>query len=110
MQDARKLIGKRVQYFRKMRNLSQEDLSGRVGIEEKSLSRLERGVHFPSLETLERIQVELEVELKDFFEFSDKPSADELRSFLVTTISQADYRTLVKLEKAVRKTIGTGTE
>src|SRR5579871_5472904 len=107
MQDARKLIGKRMQYFRKLRDLSQEELSSRIGIEEKSLSRLERGVHYPSLETLERIRAELGVELKDFFEFSDKPSADELRTYLTTAISQADYRTLVRLEKAVRKAIGT---
>ena len=107
MQDARKLIGKRVQYFRKLRDLSQGELSSQIGIEEKSLSRLERGVHFPSLETLERIRVELGVELKDFFEFSDKPSADELRTFLAMTVSQADYRTLLKLEKVVRKAIDT---
>ena len=86
--------------------MSQGELASRVGIEEKSLSRLERGAHFPSLDTLDRIRAELDVELKDFFEFSDKPSADELRNFLATTVSQADYRTLVKLDRVVRKAIG----
>ncbi|MFZ6723596.1 helix-turn-helix domain-containing protein [Undibacterium sp. Ji49W] len=102
MEDVRHLVGQRVQILRKRKQLSQEELSSRIGIDTKSLSRLERGQHYPSLETLERIRVELDVDLKDFFDFDGKPSAEELRDFLMRTASKADYSNLVKMADAVR--------
>lgn len=109
MEDARHLVGQRVQILRKRKQLSQEELAGRIGIDTKSLSRLERGQHYPSLETLERIRQELDVNLKDFFDFDDKPSAEELRSFLMRTVSKADYQNLVKMADAVKAAL-MGTE
>ncbi|MCH8618741.1 helix-turn-helix transcriptional regulator [Undibacterium sp. TS12] len=109
MEDVRHLVGQRVQILRKRKQLSQEELAGRIDIDTKSLSRLERGQHYPSLETLERIRVELDVDLKDFFNFDDKPSAEELRDFLMRTASKADYPNLVKMADAV-KTVLQGSE
>lgn len=109
MEDVRHLVGQRVQILRKRKQLSQEELAGRIGIDTKSLSRLERGQHYPSLETLERIRVELDVDLKDFFDFEDKPSAEELRDFLMRTASKADYTNLLKMADAV-KTALQGSE
>ncbi len=105
MEDVRQLVGERVQILRKRKNLSQEELASRIGIDTKSLSRLERGLHFPSLETLDRIRMELGVELKDFFNFDDEPSAEELRDFLMRTASKADYPDLVRMADAVRLAI-----
>ena len=102
MEDVRHLVGERVQILRKRKQLSQEELASRIGIDAKSLSRLERGQHYPSLETLERIRVVLEVELKDFFDFDGKPSAEELRDFLMRTASKANYSILVKMTDAVK--------
>jgi transcriptional regulator with XRE-family HTH domain len=102
MPDVRRLVGKRIQILRKRKDFSQEELAGKIGIDTKSLSRLERGTHFPSLETLDRIHLELGVELKDFFKFDDRPSAEELREFLLRTSSDADYATLLELVKAVQ--------
>jgi len=102
MEDVRHLVGERVQFLRKQKGLSQEELASRIGIDTKSLSRLERGQHYPSLETLERIRAELHVELKDFFDFDGKPSAEEMRSFLMRTATKADYSALVKMVDAVK--------
>jgi transcriptional regulator with XRE-family HTH domain len=105
MHDVKKLIGERVRTLRNRRNLSQEVLAGRVGIDMKSLSRLERGAHYPSLETLEKIQVELGVELKDFFDFEKFPSADEMRDFLIRAARDADYATLERMSSAVKSVL-----
>lgn len=105
MQDAKRLVGERVQTLRKRKKLSQEELSSRVGIDTKSLSRLERGAHYPSLETLERIRVELDVDLKDFFDFDERPSAEEMRDFLIRTASNADYDSLMKMTNAVKSAL-----
>jgi transcriptional regulator with XRE-family HTH domain len=102
MEDVRHLVGERVQILRKRKQLSQEELASRIGIDAKSLSRLERGQHYPSLETLERIRIALEVEMKDFFDFDGRPSAEELRNFLLRATSKADYERLVKMADAVR--------
>lgn len=102
MEDVRHLVGERVQILRKRKQLSQEELASRIGIDTKSLSRLERGQHYPSLETLERIRVALGVELKDFFDFDGRPSAEELRNFLLRAASKADYESLVKMADAVK--------
>lgn len=105
MQDVRKLIGERVRALRKRKSFSQEQLAGKVGIDMKSLSRLERGAHYPSLETLEKIQVELAVDLKDFFDFDVSPSAEEMRDFLIRTASNADYITLERMSAAVKSVL-----
>ncbi len=105
MKDVRHLVGERVQILRKRRQLSQEELAGKIEIDTKSLSRLERGLHYPSLETLERIRSELGVELKDFFDFDGEPSAEEMREFLLRTASKADYESLVKMSNAVKEAL-----
>ncbi|MBC3917079.1 helix-turn-helix transcriptional regulator [Undibacterium sp. CY18W] len=105
MKDVRHLVGDRVQILRKRKQLSQEELAGKIEIDTKSLSRLERGQHYPSLETLERIRSELGVELKDFFDFDGEPSAEELREFLLRTASKADYESLVKMSNAVKEAL-----
>jgi transcriptional regulator with XRE-family HTH domain len=102
MQDVRRLIGERVQILRKRKELSQEELAGRVGIDTNSLSRLERGAHYPSLETLDKIRAELGVNLANFFDFDDQPSAEGLRDFLLRAANKADYPTLIKMAAAVR--------
>lgn len=105
MQEVRKLIGDRVRVLRKRKSLSQEQLAGKVGIDMKSISRLERGAHYPSLETLERIQVALAVDLKDFFDFEETPSAEEMRDFLIRAASNADFTTLERMSAAVKSVL-----
>jgi transcriptional regulator with XRE-family HTH domain len=105
MYDPKRLIGERVQLLRKRKGQSQEELAGRVGIDTKSLSRLERGAHFPSLETLEKVRIELGVELKDFFDFDRHPTAEEMRDFLIRAAREADYDHLAKMTEAVRSAL-----
>lgn len=105
MRDVRQLVGRRVQTLRKRKGLSQEELAGRIDIDSKSLSRLERGAHYPSLETLDRISTELGVELRDFFDFDNHPSAEALRDYLLRAAGEADYATLVSMVAAVQSTL-----
>lgn len=102
MRDSKRLVGERIQQLRKRKGLSQDELSGRIGIDTKSLSRLERGAHYPSLETLERIRIALGVELKDFFDFKPHPSAEEMRDFLIRAANNAGYEDLAKMTEAVK--------
>lgn len=106
MSDAKRLVGERVQCLRKRKGLSQEELAGKIGIDTKSLSRLERGAHYPSMETLERIRAELDVELRDFFDFDPLPSAEEMRDYIIRAANGADYETLKQMAEGLKKLLG----
>ena len=106
MKTKKELLGRRVKELRKLRGLSQEDLSEMVDIDPKHLSRIEVGRSFPSLDTLERVANALKVELKDFFEFAHEArSSKELREILSGMLKEADEEKLRLLVKIVRAAI-----
>lgn len=63
-----KKFGDRVAELRKQRNLSQEELAWNAGIGDNQVGRIERCEHNPSLKTIIKIAIALEVEVKDLFE------------------------------------------
>ena len=69
MQTAKELLGMRVREIRKQRQLSQEKLAERIGLDPKQISRIEGGKSAPSFETLESIARNLQVEMKDLLDF-----------------------------------------
>lgn len=105
MKTTKELLGSRIKEIRKLRKLSQEELSEKINIDPKHLSRIEVGRGFPSLDTLERLADVLNVDIKDLFEFSHKaPSQRELKETLNSLFKEADeerLRLLVKIAKAV---------
>jgi transcriptional regulator with XRE-family HTH domain len=106
MKTTKELLGSRIKELRKLRGLSQERLSEKVGIDPKHLSRIEVGRGFPSLDTLERLANVLNVELKDFFEFAhEAKSPKELKEALSSLIKEADEEKLRLLVKVIRAVI-----
>ena len=61
--EATRRVAERVVELRIRRNLSQETLARRARINRVTLARLERALHPPRLDTLERIAKALEVPL-----------------------------------------------
>ena len=95
-------FGENLKYLRKSKGLTQERLAEILGISHRQLSRIEAGDNFPSVETLEKISLYLETELKVLFDFEwDKKYAvlsngtDERPVFEVslndTVINLANY-------------------
>ena len=70
MKNTKELLGARIKELRKGRKLSQEELAELVGIEPRHMSRIEVGKSYPSLDRLERIAKALDVDLRDFFDFT----------------------------------------
>jgi transcriptional regulator with XRE-family HTH domain len=66
-QGVRELLGKRVQFYRKQRQLSQATLAEKAGISVTFLSKIERGIKYPTSETISGIANGLGVELYDLF-------------------------------------------
>ena len=69
MRTAKELLGARIREVRKSRQLSQEKLAEKVGVEPKQISRIEGGKSSPSMDTLEAIARELQVEMKDLLDY-----------------------------------------
>lgn len=80
MTENRKELGQRIQAIRKRAGMTQEKLASLVPMEEKSLSRIERGVHYPSIETLETIAAALGVRFIDFFDYMDNKTDEAMRA------------------------------
>ena len=69
MENIKIAFGKKLRHIRRMKDLTQEELSERVGISVEFLSNLERGINGPSFDTLEKLAIALDVEIKTLFDF-----------------------------------------
>ena len=71
MTNIKKLLGKNIKYYREIKNLTQEQLAEKIGINYKSLSTIECGQNFVTAQTLENISKALNVNIKKFFDFDE---------------------------------------
>lgn len=105
MSKSKKLLGCRIGYMRKRSGLSQEKLAELLGIDPNSVSRIECGVHYPSLDTLEKISTILKVEMHEFFLFRKTDTIREMRTFLIQTASEVGDAKLDEVVRAVKKIV-----
>jgi transcriptional regulator with XRE-family HTH domain len=61
------LVGKRIRELRKGRNLTQAELSAKVGVQQSDLCRMETGEYKVSLETLFKVLKIFEMNIGEFF-------------------------------------------
>ena len=47
-------LGENIQIIRKHRGMKQQELANKIGINMQSLSKIERGVNYPTFDTLEK--------------------------------------------------------
>jgi transcriptional regulator with XRE-family HTH domain len=64
-------FGKRLQALRAEQGITQEQLANAVDLTVESISNVERGIHGPKFNNLEKIANALNVQVKELFEFSD---------------------------------------
>ncbi len=76
--DHKKLLGQRIKYFRKAKKLTQEQLAEIVNMEPNSISIIESGRNFPTLNSLEKIAKALDVELNILFRYNLNKTNDEI--------------------------------
>jgi len=71
------VIGERIKYFRKQRKLSQEKLSELADLHPTYIGQLERGEKNPSVETIFKICVGLDLPVSSFLEKVDEYQTTE---------------------------------
>lgn len=84
--DDKKKIGRIIQFYRKKRGLTQAELSEKADISEKHLSKIETGLHFPSISAFFRIREVLDIRLEEFGvhinSSSESPERQELLKYI----------------------------
>ena len=90
-QEVRELLGKRIQFFRKQRQLSQAVLAEKADISTTFLSKIERGIKYPTSETVSGIANGLGVELCELFQQEEIPknynnTLDRLQNDVMKTV------------------------
>lgn len=97
-------LGDRIKHLRKQKGLTQDQVAEQANIDSKSLSRLERNVFNPSIETLERLATSLDVRLQDFF-IEETESTKSLRIHLIEVVLSATDKEVVQIADAVNRVI-----
>lgn len=105
MKTTKELLGARIKELRKARGLSQNQLSEKIDIDPKHLSRIEVGNSYPSLDTVEKIAKALGVEIKDLFEFVHQVSGKELTENINRLLKESDEEKLRLIFKIIRAVV-----
>lgn len=62
------LVGRKIRQLRKAHDLTQTELSSRIGIQQSDLSRMEKGEYRVSLDNLFKILAEFRMSIGEFFD------------------------------------------
>lgn len=83
-------LGKQVRHFRVNAGMSQETLAAEIGRTAETISNLERGRSFPTLQTLALIARTLDMPMREFFNFDQGDEvSDQERYDLITRLQIA---------------------
>ncbi len=104
-QEARALLGRRIKALRLRKELTQEALGERAGLNYKYLGAIERGERNPSLKQLLKIAQALGIELHELLLFEhEEPSIPKLRAMIHELLKEAgrpELQLAYKLLKAL---------
>ncbi|DAA86323.1 TPA: hypothetical protein CPT87_03010 [Candidatus Gastranaerophilales bacterium HUM_5] len=82
-------VGKRIKELREAKGMKQVELADLIDMEATNLSKLEKGVHLPKEDNLNKITNALNVEIKDLFDFGHIKTKQELVNDINTIFEQS---------------------
>lgn len=86
--ELKKILGKRIKFFRKKQGLSQTQLAELVNIEMKSLSRIESGHNYPQCENLVAIARVLKVAPWQLYFDEKEPDLETMKKEIISAIDK----------------------
>ena len=93
--DAKQLLGQRVKSYRRQLGLTMEEMAYRCGLHASYIALLESGKRNPSLDTLEKVALGLDVQLCDLLDFNQEPEItiyDTTTNKIISTVSKLSER------------------
>ena len=103
--DDKKFIGKKIKQLRTQAKLSQAELSEKIGMSEKNLSNIERGLQIPALNSFLKILDILEIPLSEFG-ITNQKTDNKLRDELIKEIylsNQKELQAFITIVKTIKK-------
>lgn len=101
-----KNIGKRIREYREKANITQEQLAEAVGMTPTSVSNIERGINYPTLENFIKIanviNVSADLLLSDVIENSTSAKSCELSEKLKSLPSEKRQQILTVVETLIK--------
>ncbi len=93
-------IAEQIKNIRKAKNLSQQEVAQRIGIDRAQYSRVETGKSEPTITSLLKIAKALEVDITDFFKNNNSFDVNSYDSSLIEKIKLID-----QLEEEQKKSL-----
>ena len=97
------LIGKRISNIRKDQGLTQAELSEKVGISEKYLSRVERGRQMPSIVVVARICEALSISSDQLLALNQITALNDSIHNVIADFSIDEQRHILEIIKIIKK-------
>jgi transcriptional regulator with XRE-family HTH domain len=88
MQDDKILLGKKFKEIRAKRKITQESFSEMIGLEPSSLSNIETGKSFPSMQTILNLIKEFNIEPQELFNYTYLSDDKILESEIIEIIKR----------------------
>lgn len=95
--EIKKVFGRKVKECRERLQLSQEDLSEKLGITQRQVSMIERGLSFPKLSTLNKLSQVFNCAIPDLFDNDYLQTENQLREQLKIIIESSNYEKIKTL-------------
>jgi transcriptional regulator with XRE-family HTH domain len=109
MKSTKELLGGRIRELRKGLKMSQEQLSEKIDVDPRYISRIELGKCFPSLETLENIARALNAEMRELFDYEHHYEGtnfqDVINDMLVAVEDEKQRQLILRITKAVSRAV-----
>lgn len=88
-------FGKRIQFIRENRKITQEELANRSGLNAKYISAIECGQRNATIKTIEKLSVALEIDMFELFLFSEHAESKEtIKKGIESMLKHAEIQTL----------------
>lgn len=97
--DMKRFIGLRIGNIRRKKGMTQECLAGKMDIDPKYLSSIERGKENPTLNTLIKLSQALGVDLGEIFAVVQIEDVTRTKKLVLSLINEADVEQLKQAYK-----------
>ncbi|MEI7638997.1 MAG: helix-turn-helix transcriptional regulator [Syntrophus sp. (in: bacteria)] len=97
--DLKRFIGLRIGDIRRKKGITQEYLAGKMDIDPKYLSSIERGKENPTLNTLIKLSQALDVDLGEIFAVVQIEDVTKRKNLVLSLINEADGEQLKQAYK-----------
>lgn len=102
--EIKKLLGQRIKNIRVNKGLTQEQLTEKLNIGQRTLSKIERGNAFVSAETLAKLLTALDIGIDELFNFGYLQEKEIIKEELIDAIQneKIDITTLYRIYKSLK--------